>query len=355
MVLIIACSEGWHLSAIDIAQAYLQAELSEDLYMMVPPLIPAYDTNGDKLVCKLNRSLYGLRQAGREWNILLVKFIIEWGFLQSSVDVCLFTYKSGEDVIWILIYVDDIMVASSSQPLRKRFVGDLSKRFPTEDRGPLKWILGISIDYPPGRIAMGQSLFVTDLLEKFAPHVAAGHARKFDTPADDSIKFDASQCPADGSPEHEYMQSRRADYYSIVGSLLWLANMTCFEISYIVSQLSRFVSNPGKVHWLAALRVLIYLRSRIATELVYHPDITVPFEIYVDSNWESGKSVSGALFFLYGCVFAWFSKSQRSVALSSAESEIFGLCLSLKEGLFYRDLLFDLGVIVFGSGPTKLS
>ena len=178
MVLIIACSKGWHLSAIDIAQAYLQAELSEELYMMVPPLIPAYDTNGDKLVCKLNRSLYGLRQAGREWNILLVKFIIEWGFLQSSVDVCLFTYKSGEDVIWILIYVDDIMVASSSQPLRKRFVGDLSKRFPTEDRGPLKWILGISIDYSPGRIAMGQSLFVTDLLEKFAPHVAAGHARK---------------------------------------------------------------------------------------------------------------------------------------------------------------------------------
>ena len=61
MVLIIACSKGWHLSAIDIAQAYLQAELSEDLYMMVPPLLPAYDANGNKLVCKLNRSGCGLR------------------------------------------------------------------------------------------------------------------------------------------------------------------------------------------------------------------------------------------------------------------------------------------------------
>ena len=87
MVFIVAAHRRWHLSAIDIAQAYLQAGLTEDLYMMVPPLIPAFDADGDRLVCKLNRSLYGLRQAGREWNTLLVKFIIDWGFKQSSVDV----------------------------------------------------------------------------------------------------------------------------------------------------------------------------------------------------------------------------------------------------------------------------
>ena len=124
------------------------------------------------------------------------------------------------------------------------------------------------------------------------------------------------------------MEPRRSDYYSIVGSLLWLANMTCFEISFIVSQLSRFVSNPGKVHWIAALRVLTYLKSRLSSELVYVPNPSIPFEIYVDSNWGSNKSVSGALFFVYGCLFAWFAKTQRSVSLSSAESEMFGLCLA---------------------------
>ena len=76
------------------------------------------------------------------------------------------------------------------------------------------------------------------------------------------------------------------------------------------------------------------------------------FEIYVDSNWESGPSSSGAFYFVYGCLFAWFSKSQRSVSLSSAESEMFGLCLAVKEGLFYRDLLFDLGIL--GVGPTTV-
>ena len=354
MVLIVATHRRWHLSAIDIAQAYLQAELTEDLYMMVPPLIPAFDADGDRLVCKLNRSLYGLRQAGREWNTLLVKFIIGWGFKQSSVDVCLFTRDEDDGSIWLLIYVDDVVIACSTTTLREKFVTDLSKRFPTEDRGPLKWILGLSVEYSDGRISLGQSLFVSDLLERFAPHVTAGLSRKFDTPADDSLIFDANQCPAPGSPDHMFMEPRRADYYSIVGSLLWLANMTCFEISFIVSQLSRFVSNPGKVHWLAALRVLIYLKSRLTTELTFVPNSKIPFDIYVDSNWSSNKSVSGALFFVYGCLFAWFSKTQRSVSLSSAESEMFGLCLALKEGLFYRDLLFDLGILVFGHGPTNV-
>ena len=211
-----------------------------------------------------------------------------------------------------------------------------------------------STEYTDGRIALGQSLFVSDLLERFAPHVTAGLSRKFDTPADDSLVFDASQCPEPGSADHLFMEPLRSDYYSIVGSLLWLANMTCFEISFIVSQLSRFVSNPGKVHWLAALRVLTYLKSRLASELTFVPKASVPFEIYVDSNWGSNKSVSGALFFVYGCLFAWFSKTQRSVSLSSAESEMFGLCLALKEGLFYRDLLFDLGIILFNHGPTTV-
>ena len=150
---------------------------------------------------------------------------------------------------------------------------DLGKRFPVDDRGPLKWILGLAIDYTPGRLAISQSLYVKDLLDKFAPHIDAGHTRRFDSPADDSVKFSMDQCPEVDSAEYSDMYSKRADYYSIVGSLSWLANMTCFEISYIVSQLSRFVSNPGRVHWLAAIRVLIYLKHRQRTELVYRPKV----------------------------------------------------------------------------------
>ena len=316
IVLILACSRNWLLSGVDIAQAYLHAELSEDLYMMMPPLLPAYDSTGNRLVVKLNKSLYGLRQAGREWNLLLVKFILEWGFTQSSVDICLFIFDRQGSIIYLLIYVDDLLIASSTQSIRDTFVTDLGKRFPVDDRGPLKLILGLAIDYTPGRLAISQSLYVKDLLDKFAPHIDAGHTRRFDSPADDSVKFSMDQCPEVDSAEYSDMDSKRADYYSIVGSLSWLANMTCFEISYIVSQLSRFVSNPGRVHWLAAIRVLIYLKHRQRTELVYRPKVSVPFEIYVDSNWEAGPSSSGAFYFVYGCLFAWFSKSQRSVSLS---------------------------------------
>ena len=118
--------------------------------------------------------------------------------------------------------------------------------------------------YHPGSrsIELSQSLFISDLMEKYAPQIAAGHTRKFDTPAEEGLKFDLSQSPSPDSAEYSKMADRRADFYSIVGSLLWLANMTCFELAYVVSQLSRVVSNPSEKHWLAAIRVLIYLKFR---------------------------------------------------------------------------------------------
>ena len=120
--------------------------------MTMPPGLPTHDSDGNKLVCKLNRSLYGLKQAGREWATLLADFLLGWGFKRSAIDVCLFTYDdpsrgtaSGASRLWVLCYVDDILIADNDDGLRTRFVDALSARFPTEDKGPLSWILGIAV------------------------------------------------------------------------------------------------------------------------------------------------------------------------------------------------------------------
>ena len=130
LVLAIAAARDYNLTSLDIRQAYLQATIYEDLYMRVPPGI---NSGNNSLVCKLRRSLYGLKQAGREWGLLLTSFLVSWGFVRSIIDVCLYTYQSGNLILWVLVYVDDILTADNCPKLRARFVADISKRFPTED------------------------------------------------------------------------------------------------------------------------------------------------------------------------------------------------------------------------------
>ena len=258
---------------------------------------------------------------------------------RSTIDVCLYTYSEGSSVLWVLCYVDDALLADNSAALRTRFVGDLSKRFPTEDKQELNWILnvGITRDRKARSLAMSQSLYVNDLLSKFSAYVDAAHTRHFDSPAEEGLVLSSDDQPVVGTPEHDEMSTFREPYMSIVGGLLWLANMTRFDIAYISSQLARFLTNPAPSHFKAAVRVLLYLRDSVDRTLVFSPATDRGFETYVDSSWGTRFSCSGAVLFYHGCAFHWFSKMQRSVTLSSAEAEFFGAMLTAKEMLFIRE------------------
>ena len=139
---------------------------------------------------------------------------------------------------------------------------------------------------------------------------------------------------------------------SVVGAILWLANVTRPELSYAAAQLARFVANPGRVHYDAAMRVLVYLGGSVERDLVLAPDTSLPLMVYADSDWSVQFSVSGWIAYFFGCPIAWASKTQTSVSLSSAESEIFGAMMAARDGLFLRDLLADLGLLQ--AGPTVL-
>jgi hypothetical protein len=152
LVLAIAAARDFNLSSIDVRQAYLQAELKEDLFMRTPPGLPAREG----YVCKLRRSLYGLKQAGREWALLLTQFLLAWGMVRSTIDVCLYQYAAGAVLLWVLIYVDDALIVDNDSGLRERFVADLGRRFPVEDKGELSWILNVAITRDRSDGASGQ-------------------------------------------------------------------------------------------------------------------------------------------------------------------------------------------------------
>ena len=195
---------------------------------------------------------------------------------------------------------------------------------------------------------LSQELYIADLVRKYAP-AAETLSRTYDTPLSEGTMFDSRHRPELGSAEHDEMEAYRTAYMSIVGGLLWLANMTFPELSYPASQLARFLTNPGMQHYQAAMRVLTYVSQSRARRLRFAPDATRGFEVYVDSNWATRFSCSGAMFFFHGCLFHWFSKMQHSVSLSSAEAEFFGAMLAAKDLLFLRDLFTALGIGLGGA------
>jgi hypothetical protein len=147
------------------------------------------------------------------------------------------------------------------------------------------------------------------------------------------------------------MAAQREAYMQLVGGFLWLANMTMPLIAYPAGQLARFLTNPGATHFQAALRLLVYLRCHGSRPLDLVPNLERELDTYVDSSWGTRFSVSGCMIFFHGCLFHWFSKMQKSVALSSAEAEYFGAMMAARDLMFVRDLLFDLS-IVLGSAPA---
>jgi len=346
LALILATVRDYNLSSIDITQAYLQAELDDELYMRPPPGVSVRSPDGSQLVCKLRRSLYGLKQAGREWAVLFTSFLLSWGLTRSTIDVCLYTYSAGATMLWVLVYVDDALICDNCPALRSRFVAAVSKRFPTQDRGPLEWILnvGITRDRPARTLAMSQQLYVSDLLAKYGEYIAPAVTRVFDTPLDEGAILTPDDQPVVGSVEHDDMAAKRTVYMSLVGGLLWLANMTYPELMYPAGQLARFLTNPGEAHFSAVVRVLLYLRGVAEQPLIFAPDASRGMETFVDSSWAVKFSCSGGLIFYHGCLVAWFSKMQRSVSLSSAEAEYFGAMMAAREIMFHTDLAVEFGL-----------
>ena len=126
------------------------------------------------------------------------------------------------------------------------------------------------------------------------------------------------------------MAPYRPVYMQLVGAFLWVANMCDYALVYPSGQLARALSNPSRAHFRAAIRILCYLRSQGARPLVFAPIVALGFDAFVDASWLTKFSCSGAMFFYHGCLFAWFSKTQRSISLSSAEAEFFGAMLAVR-------------------------
>ena len=327
-VIAIAATLRLQLYQIDIKTAFLNAPLNENIYMEIPEHISGCNS---QYVLKLSKSLYGLKQAPREWHITLSDKLKSLGYIQTQNDPCLFYKVKGSSLTILPVHVDDIKIASNSSTEVLSLQQSLQESFEISIITNNKY-LGIDIVDTTDAILLSQHDFLHDLLSEHG----LLECRTVSTPLTLDVLPNAVDNP---DPQLQ------AQYRSIVGSLLYLANSTRPDISHATSMLSRYMHGPSSPHLTAATHVLRYLSGTQHLCLKYKKGGDITLKSHSDANWsdpQDGRSQSGFIIYLNDCPVAWSSSRQPVPALSTCEAEVIALTLAAQNILWLRNLLFEL-------------
>lgn len=242
LVLSLAFSQGWHIRQLDVNKAFLHGYLNEAVYMTQPQGF--VDPSKPNHVCKLNRSLYGLKQTPRVWFNRLSYFLINHGFIASKTDSSLFIYAATNTVIYILVYVDDILITSNESSNITMLVATLAKEFSLKDLGPLHYFLGIEVTLTKRGMFLSQKQYITNHFD------CTGMMQS--KPVQSPIAPSDKPSTTDGIPFSDPTKFRK-----VMGALQYL--------TLVKPDLAYFVNNaPTDSHWALVKRILRYLKHTIS-------------------------------------------------------------------------------------------
>ena len=302
-LLAIAAMNNWHLRQLDVNNAFLHGELDEEVYMQVPPGLTIQNPN---LVCRLQRSLYGLKQASRQWFLKLSSLLTTHGFQKSQLDHSLFLRFTGSITTILLVYVDDIILTGNSSSEIQEIITILDQTFKIKDLGNLKYFLGLEVARSSNGIHLSQRKYTLDILSDSG---MLG-CRPNTTPMDYSTKLHTTA----GTPLSD---AESSSYRRLVGRLIYLTN-TRPDIMYAVQQLSQYMSSPTNMHLQAAYRVLRYLKSTPGSGVFFSATSIPQLRAFSDSDWagcqDSRRSITGFVVYFGSSLVSWQSKKQNTVS-----------------------------------------
>ena len=337
-VLAIANQYNFEVHQMDVKSAFLNGDLDDMIFMKQPEGF--VDENNPDQVCRLNRSIYGLKQSARCWNIKIDNYLKSCKFIQSNADHCIYLkieVKNGRKIIIIIaVYVDDTIICSNSIDDLNMVKNELSNQFEMDDRGEIHYLLGMRIirDRERRILTIDQALYLEDVLRRFGMQ----DCKPMSTPLETGKRFQKLDDDADTVDVKEYQ--------SIIGSLIYASIGTRPDISVSVGVLSQFMSRPSPEHLIGAKRILRYIKGTIQLGLKFEAVDDFRLVGYSDADWGGDiidrRSLSGYIFRLGGASLSWRSKKQPVVALSSTEAEYIALCAAVQEAVWLRSLLKDL-------------
>ncbi|KAL2242583.1 UNVERIFIED_CONTAM: Retrovirus-related Pol polyprotein from transposon TNT 1-94 [Sesamum indicum] len=343
IILALTAYYDWELKQMDVKTAFLHGDLDENIYMNQP--FGFSDLSKPDHVCLLKKSLYGLKQSPRQWNKKFDEFMLSLNFSRSNYDHCLYFKYVDTTPIFLVLYVDDMLIASSSLQLIHCLQNDLCKTFEMKNLGNAKQILGMCItrDRKTSSILLNQKPYLLSVLKKFAME----NSKPTAVPLAAHFQLSKNQCP---QSESEMQKMSKIPYSNVIGSIMFLMVCTRPDVAYAISCLSRYMSNPGPPHWEALKWLLRYLRGSENVGIKFSKHSTHAHLIgYVDSNYandrDSRKSTTSYMFTFCNSCISWKSQLQHIVALSTTEAEYIATTEAFKEALWLSGLLSEIGFL----------
>lgn len=332
MIVALAAQQGWNIYQLDVKSAFLHGELSEDVYVQQPQ---GYEKRGEEhKVYKLKKALYGLKQAPRAWYSKIEAYFVREGFEKCYCEHTLFTKsKEGGKLLIISLYVDDLIFTGNDKSMCDEFKKSMMLEFDMSDLGKMRYFLGVEVLQNDDGIYLSQKKYAGEVLEKFG----MSKSNSVENPMVPGFKL---------SKDENGVKVDATLFKQVVGSLMYLT-ATRPDLMYGVSLISRFMGNPTEQHWLAAKRILRYLKGTTGLGICYKKRGCKELIAYSDSDFagdlDDRKSTSGYVFLLSSGAVSWSSKKQPVVTLSTTEAEYIAAASCACQGVWLRRILEKLG------------
>ncbi|GJT32264.1 retrotransposon protein, putative, ty1-copia subclass [Tanacetum coccineum] len=289
ILIAIAAFYDYEIWQMDVKTAFLNGHLSEEVYMTQPEgfVNPKYPNH----VCKLKRSIYGLKQASRQWNKRFDDEIKKFGFTQNRDEPCVYQKASGSYVTFLILYVDDILIMGNNIPMLQDVKSYLGKCFAMKDLGEAAYILGIKIyrDRSKRLIGLCQSAYIEKILKRYYME----NSKRGTIPMQEKLKLSKSD-GASTPVAHEQRSIRFGCWFN---------------------------HNPGELHWTIVKNILKYLRNT------------------------KDMFLTGYVFILNGGDIDWKSTKQSISATSSTDAEYIDVFDASKEAVWIRKFIYGLNVV----------
>lgn len=326
-----------NVTHLDVKTAFLNGQLKEDIYMAYPKI--DLESNSNRIIVKLNKAIYGLKQASRSWYEKVDQCLTELGFKRSEIEPCVFTKFHGNVKVIIALYVDDFFVYSNCKTETDNLISVLSSKFKVKNLGQVKQCLGmrVNIDNKNNVCTLDQEQYIDQLLIKFNML----DCKEASTPMESKLKID----------KIDNINDSNIPYQQLLGSLMYLSVLTRPDIAFSVSFLSQFNSCHTSTHWSYVKRILKYLK-RTKHYCIRYVKGNANLLGFADADWANNgidrKSYTGYCFMMSDGVISWESRKQRTVALSSMEAEYMSMAEACKESMYLRVLLSEVTNQVVG-------
>jgi hypothetical protein len=334
LILSLAVSNGWSLRQLDVQNVFLHGVLEEEVYTRQPP---GYESSEHpNFVCKLDKAIYGLKQAPWAWYSKLSSKLQMMSFVPSKGDTSLFFLRAKYVTVYVLVYVDDIIVASSSSKATAALLQDLERDFALKDLGDLHYFLSIEVTKTQQGIMLNQRKYSEDLLRK----VGMFNCKAVNTPLSTSERLSAHVGELLGPND-------TTNYRSLVGGLQYLT-LTRSDLSFSVNKVYQYLHAPTTLHLTAAKRILRYVKGTIDLGLQITRSPSMLVRGFADADWagciDDRRSTGGFAIFLRSNLVSWSVRKQPTVSRSSTEVEYKAIANATAEIMWIQTLLQELGV-----------